>query len=641
VIIGTAGHIDHGKTSLVRSLTGVDTDRLKEEKARGISIELGYAYQATGEGRVLGFVDVPGHERFVHTMLAGATGIDFALLVIAADDGVMPQTREHAQILELLGVSRGAVALTKIDRVDAETLDLVKGEITELLEGTRLQAAPVFAVSNASGEGVEALRAFLHAQSAAHARRPRAGHFRLAVDRSFTLTGSGTVVTGTVFSGEAKLEDELMVSPSGAAVRVRSIHAQGRPAARARAGERCALNLAGIAKESVARGDWILAPPAHAPAARIDARIRLLASEKRPLRQWSSVHLHLGAAHVTARVALLEGESLAPGESALVQLVLDKPVGGVRGDLFVLRDASATRTLAGGAVIDPFGPARHRRSEKRKSILAAMEAPDTVQGLARMLALLPAGVDLRTFSRACNIPAAELVLPPGAVMVRASDAWLGFAKQDWQQWKDRTVAALGAFHRKSSEQLGPEVEHFRRLVAPELPAAAWAALADELVKEGRAARTGPLLHLPEQKVSLSADEQVLAQKVLPMLEDAGFDPPLVRDIASRLRAPEPQLRTLLLRLMKQGRVFQVVQDLFYPASTVVKLSVIAADLEKEQGSVLAAQFRDRTGLGRKRAINILEFFDRVGYTRRVNDEHKLRGGNPFAAGTAGEAKPAA
>lgn len=629
MIVGTAGHIDHGKTSLVRSLTGVDTDRLKEEKARGISIELGYAYQPLDDGRVLGFVDVPGHERLVHTMLAGATGIDFALLVIAADDGVMPQTREHMQILELLGVPRGAVALTKIDRAEPERVLAVEEEIRELLAPTPLHDAPIFRVANPTGEGIDALREHLAGEAVrVEARAPR-GHFRLAVDRSFSLPGAGTVVTGTVFAGEVKVDDELLVSPEGSPVRVRSIHAQNRAAKRGQVGERCALNLSGISREAVARGDWILARPIHAPATRLDVRLRLLPGEKRPFRQWSSVHLHLGAVHVTARVALLEGDELQPGQSGLAQVVLDRPIGALRGDLFVLRDASATRTVAGGSVIDPFGPARHRRSERRMAMLAAMTLPEPTAALGHLLPLSPAGLDVNAFARAWNLLPGSVVLGDGTVAVKTADAWLAFARDDWAAWKDKTLEGLRGFKGGARDELGPELQRLRRMVAPQMAVPAWQQLVDELVKEGKAARSGPLVHLPERRIAFSPAEQVLVQKALPILTEGGFDPPFVRELAQTLRAPEPQLRSLLLRLMKQGAVFQVVQDLFYPTPTVQRLARIAEQLEKENGGVLAAQFRDRTELGRKRAIQILEFFDRVGFTRRVRDEHRLRGSQPF------------
>jgi len=367
MIIGTAGHIDHGKTSLVKALTGIDADRLKEEKARGITIDLGYAYTPVPGGGIMGFVDVPGHEKLIHNMLTGATGIDFVLLVIAADDGPMPQTREHLAILDVLGLDRGAVALTKIDRVSAECVAVTMGEIQSLLSGTGLAHSPVFPLSAITGEGVPALRAHLDQAALELPVRPASGHFRLAVDRSFTLTGTGTVVTGTVFSGEVRIGDRLLVSPSGAEVRVRGIHAQNQPSESGRAGQRCALNLAGaqFGKDDVRRGDWLLEVPIHAPVQRFDARCRLLAAEQKALRHWTPVHLHVGASDVSARVAVLEGEAIEPGGAALIQIVADKPVCVLNGDRFILRDQSATRTLGGGRVLDPFPPAKNRRAPAR------------------------------------------------------------------------------------------------------------------------------------------------------------------------------------------------------------------------------------------------------------------------------------
>src|SRR5262245_28831112 len=291
MIVGTAGHIDHGKTTLVRALTGVDTDRLKEEKARGISIDLGFAYLPAPDGSVLGFVDVPGHERFVHTMLAGASGIDLVLLVVAADDGVMPQTLEHLAIVDLLGIERALVALTKADLAAPPWRTHVASDIARVLSPTRLAGAPVIPVSVVTGDGIEELRRYLFDASHAFGRRAGAGRFRLAVDRSFTLAGTGTVVTGTVMSGTVAVGDQVVVSPSGLTARVRSIHAQNRPAERGQAGERCALNVAGeaIAKEAIRRGDMVLDPDLHAPAERIDAILRLLPSEARPVGQWMPV----------------------------------------------------------------------------------------------------------------------------------------------------------------------------------------------------------------------------------------------------------------------------------------------------------------------------------------------------------------
>ena len=361
MIVATAGHIDHGKTLLVKTLTGVDTDRLPEEKARGISIDLGFAYLPLADGGLIGFVDVPGHERFVRNMLAGVCGIDFALLVVAADDGVMPQTVEHLHILDLLNVARGAAVISKIDRIDEARVRQVADNVKALLGPTRLAAIPVLPVSAVSGAGIEELQQLLAREAAAlTARRSSGQRFRLAIDRAFTVAGSGTVVTGTVFNGAVKSGDKLMISPAGIPVRVRGIQIQGKAAEGAQAGQRCALNLGGTDLDAVRRGDWVLDEALHHPTQRIDARVTVLAAEPQPLRHWTPAHLHLATADVTARVAIRRGEGVAPGASAVVQLILDKPIGALHGDRFILRDQSASRTLGGGTVLDPFAPAARR-----------------------------------------------------------------------------------------------------------------------------------------------------------------------------------------------------------------------------------------------------------------------------------------
>ncbi|HTQ74062.1 MAG TPA: selenocysteine-specific translation elongation factor [Burkholderiales bacterium] len=626
MIIGTAGHIDHGKTTLVKALTGVDTDRLKEEKARGISIELGYAYLPLEGGDVLGFVDVPGHERFVHHMLAGAMGIDFALLVIAADDGVMPQTLEHVDILDLLGVSRGAVALTKIDRVGPERSAAASEAASALIAKTPLAGAPVFPVSAVTGEGMASLLDYLRSEAAAFTRRAAEGGFRLAVDRCFTLAGAGTVVTGTVFAGIARVGDELVVTPSGSKVRVRGIHAQNRAAPEARAGDRCALNLAGVAKDQVERGEWVAAPALHAPSQRFDARIRLLAGASRALKHWAPVHVHIGAARLTARVALLDAEELQPGGTALAQLVLDAPHSACHGDILVLRNHAADRTIGGGMILDPDGPARRRRSKERLAAMAALESKEPRAALAGLLAGAPFGIDLARFARSFNRPVDALAPPGDAVRrVKAGGADVGFSSAHWSAMKQKVRDGLAAFHDKYPDELGPDAGRARRMWLPQAPLAACTALIDELLAEGGVARNGPWLHLPTHSVSLSKAEQQLAERLIPMLEGGAFDPPWVRDLARKAGSTEVQARQLLLRLGRRGEVYQVVKDLFYSKRAVAELASLAAELERKDGEVRAAVFRDRTGLGRKRAIQILEFFDRVGYTRRVREAHRLRG----------------
>ncbi|MGL5632581.1 MAG: selenocysteine-specific translation elongation factor, partial [Azovibrio sp.] len=363
MIIGTAGHIDHGKTTLVKALTGVDCDRLEEERLRGITLDLGYAYTPT-----LGFIDVPGHEKLIHNMLAGATGIDFALVVVAADDGPMPQTREHLEIIELLGIQAGAVVLTKIDQVGSQQQEQVKQEISQLLLDTTLAGAPIFPVAAVTGEGIMALRSHLEAvaadQGKGNGEKSWAGGFRLAIDRCFTLAGAGTVVTGTAFAGEVRVGDQLLLSPVNLPVRVRSLRVQDQSAESGHAGQRIALALAGIEKTEVRRGMWVVAPELHKPVQRFDAKIRVLSSQP-ALKHWTQVHLYLGAEDVSARVALLGVEQIAPGGEAWAQITLDREIGVLAGDNFVLRDASARHTIGGGCVLDIFPPTRKKRSPER------------------------------------------------------------------------------------------------------------------------------------------------------------------------------------------------------------------------------------------------------------------------------------
>jgi selenocysteine-specific elongation factor len=626
VIIGTAGHIDHGKTALVKALTGVDADRLKEEKARGITIDLGYAYTPLPNGDILGFIDVPGHEKLVHKMLAGATGIDFVLLVIAADDGPMPQTREHLAILDLLGLDRGAVALTKIDAVAPERVIAAQGEVAALLAGTQLQDCPLFAVSSLSGAGIPALRAHLEASAAAMPPRAATGHFRLAVDRVFTLSGTGTVVTGTVFSGEVRSNDRLLVSPAGTEVRVRGIHAQNQPADSGRSGQRCALNLAGALadKEHIHRGDWVLAAAAHYPVQRVDVRLRLLASEEKALRHWTPLHFHLGAADLTARVALLEGDAVEPGASMLAQLVTDKPVCAAHGDRFVLRDQSATRTLGGGQVLDTDAPARNRRKPERLAVLRALELPDATESLTALLEGSAQGADLVQFARNRNLRADELPVPRDTAQVQTTDEHWAFTHRHWDGLLQALLAKLAELHQREPDALGPDRERLRRVALPTLPRAAFRAALDELLQAGAIQQTGAWLHLPEHKVQLSAQEEQLWAAVRPLLEAQRFQPPRVRDIARSLLVEEDKVRLLLKRVTRTGQTCLVAHDHYFTREAVDELAEIVRALSETEGSALAAAFRDRIGTGRKLAIQILEYFDRVGYTRRIGDTHRLR-----------------
>ena len=632
MIVGTAGHIDHGKTALLRALTGTAGDRRREERERGITIDLGYAYADLGNGELTGFIDVPGHERFVHNMLAGAGGIDCVLLVVATDDGVMPQTREHLAIVTLLGIPRALVALTKSDRVEPARLAEVEAQVACLLADGPFADAPLFAVSSVSGAGIDALRTALGEQTRAVAARAVDGHFRLAIDRAFSVAGAGVVVTGTALAGQVAVGDELLLSPSGRRVRVRGLHAQNREAMTACAGQRVALNLAGerLAVELLHRGDWLLGAALHAPTTRIDIDLRLLPGETRALQHWTPVHVHLGAADVTGRVALLEGDSLAPGGRAFAQLVLNAPLHAVHGDALVLRDQSAQRTLGGGRVLDPFAPARQRRTPERLAQLAALRVGGLEQALPALLQTALDGIDPQALERQFNRPRALWRMPERVLEVATRGGARLLPEARWQALGEQLLAALARFHEEQPDELGPDRDRLRRYAFAELERPLFIALLEQALQTGAVATSGPWLHLAEHRVQLSDSDEKLWTLVRPLLLEGGFDPPWVRELAAELAVEEGAMRQLLRKLARLALVQQVVKDLFYPQESLQQLARIVLQLEGEAGIIRVIDFRDRLGIGRKRSIQILEHFDRIGLTRRCGNERRVRHDNALA-----------
>jgi selenocysteine-specific elongation factor len=623
MIIGTAGHVDHGKTALVKALTGVDTDRLAEEKRRGITIDLGYAY--TGD---LGFIDVPGHERFVHTMLAGASGIDTALLVVSLPEGIRPQTREHLQILSLLGIHQGVVALTKAD-LAADRIPDVTGALRTLLAETPLAEAAMIPVSAVTGQGIEALKAALLASAAPD--RGTGGYPRLAVDRAFTLPGAGLIVTGTLVSGRIAVEDRLVLSPAGLDLRVRGLHAQNKPAGEAVAGQRVALNITGpkLSKEVVARGDWVVHPDIHAPTAALDARIMLLADAPRAMRHDPEVHLHLGAAHVMARVSLLDRERLEPGETALVRLTLQQPIGALARDRIVLRDSV---TLGGGVVLDPFPPRRGRRTPLRLAQLGALDRADPVEALRGLLAAAPGWTNSAGFMRARNITTPDRT----ALVASASGLGAGgliLSANAFETIRGGVLATLDAHHTASPELPGLQAERLRLQAAVRLPPAAgtarlppagFAGVLEALLRQGALAQDGPWFRLPGHRVSLSPQDERIWDEVRGLLTAERFRPPRVRDLAGTLKIPEAAIRGTLKRLTRMGRVVEVAHDHYFLRQAVAEMAAIAAEAADADGLLTAAVFRDRLNNGRKVAILILEFFDKAGITIRKGDVRRVR-----------------
>jgi selenocysteine-specific elongation factor len=632
VILATAGHIDHGKTSLVRALTGVDADRLPEEKRRGLTIDLGFAYGRLPDGGEIGFVDVPGHERFLPNMLAGILVIDRVLLVVAADDGPRPQTTEHLDILELIGVADITGVVTKTDRAGPERTAAVVAEVAALLAEAGYPAAPIFSVSNHTGTGLPALVAHLEetarCSAAARAERRPAGLFRMAIDRAFTLAGIGLVVTGTATAGQVAVGDRLMLSPRGIAVRVRGLHAQNRAIDTATAGERCAVNLSGdsSANGGPRRGDWLVAPERHLPARRLDLSLTVSRHAPAPLRDGLLVHLHLGTADVVGRAAVLAGRSLMPGETGFAQVDLDEPIAALHGDRAVLRDHGARLTLAGGRVVDPLAPRRGRRLPARLASLHAMAPSDPATALSRMLTV--AGVvDLAQFALCRNLVPADLAAltedaaAGGFLRVGSERAPIAITAERLTALADEISEALAIWHREQPDTLGPTRAALLTQLRPAAPEAALDTALDRLVAAGRAVREGGMWRLAEHRPRLGAADEKLWARVRPLLAAGDLRSPRVREVAAELALdPEAVLR-LLRRAERLGRVAKIADNRFFLPETVTRLAAIARDLAAAaaEGAFTAAAFNDRSGVGRNLTIQILEYLDRVGTTRRIGE----------------------
>ncbi|HSW20643.1 MAG TPA: selenocysteine-specific translation elongation factor [Ramlibacter sp.] len=625
MIIATAGHIDHGKTTLVRALTGVDTDRLPEEKARGISIDLGFAHCTLG-GATVGFVDVPGHERFVRNMLSGVYAVGHVLLVVAADDGVMPQTREHLHIVDMLGVGDGTVVITKTDRADAGQLARVEAELAALLQGTALKTAPRIAVSAVTGDGMAQLRDRLAAvASQGAAARGGAELARFVVDRAFTVAGSGTIVTGTVIAGAMAVGDTVVVTPAGTPVRVRRMQRHGVTVERANAGERCAINLAGLEPSQVGRGDWLVAAEAHSPTDRIDVRVKVLASEAAPLKHWTPVHVHIGAADVPARLALRRGEAVEPGGEAFGQLRLERAIHAAHGDRFILRDQSATRTLGGGAVVDPCPPAR--RHAGRPDVFAALHDNGPVASLPALIDLHPAGLELEWLARVFAWPLNKLLelLPADAVVVKTSVHTV-FAAARVTQLENAVVERITRFHADQSDATGIELAQLRAELARAVSPDVFTALIRRGATRLDLSLQGSQARLARHDSTDNPRDLVTWQRLRPLLLDAGAAIPSVRELSGLSRVPLQPLRDLLHRKSAVGELVKVTPERFALPETLEVLGLLAAQTaaSRPDGLFTAGQFRDTIGSGRGLAIEILECLDRRGVTQRRADLRAMR-----------------
>ena len=631
VIIGTAGHIDHGKTALVRALTGQDTDRLKEEKERGISIDLGFAYLDAPGGERAGIVDVPGHERFIRNMLAGAHGIDVVLFTVAADDGVMPQSEEHLDILHLLGVRRGIFVITKCDLVDAARVAAVREEIEILSVDTTLEGAPIVPVSTLTGDGLEALRAEIGAQLAARPTAPPSGYFRLPVDRAFVIHGHGVVVTGTAIAGTVREGDTVRILPGAETARVRSLEVHGVPVSRAEHGQRVAMNLAGVERGDLGRGHVVCDPRIARLARRIDARVEIRPAAKKAVASHTRVRVHIGTAEAIGRLVVLGGgRALAPRTTGWAQLVLAEPVLAMRGDRFILRDETARRTLGGGEVVNPFAD-RHRAGQRDVAEgLERLRDPDVATSAVAFLALTPDfATDPATIAQALNVRAedvaAGLAAHDAVVPIpdrRTAEAFTTEAK--WQRLEAEVCEAVALAHREQPLAPGVEMESLRTSAGGDVPPKIFRWCVDRLVAMRRLEREDSVVRAPGHQVALGAEARALGTRVEQLLAAGRFTPPDLRQLAEATGVASKRLVEVLGVLEGEGRVVRVAPDLYYARQAADDAKARVEAHCRAHGEITAGAFRDLIGASRKFAIAFLDWCDRTGVTVRVGDVRKLR-----------------
>jgi selenocysteine-specific elongation factor len=614
-IAGTAGHIDHGKTSLVLALTGVDTDRLKEEKQRGITIDLGFASSTFPNDITLSWIDVPGHERFVGNMLAGAAGIDFVVLVVAATEGVMPQTREHFEICRMLGVQRGLIALTKSDLVDAVGLELAEADVSALVAGSFLESAPILPVSSRTGAGIPAFRDALLSLVRGMEPRPLSGNFRLPVDRSFTMKGFGTVVTGTVFNGSVSPEQPVLLLPAGKTLRVRGVQVHGKPVSAALRGQRAAVNLAGIECTDIQRGDVLVAPGLFRLSREFDVRMDLLASAP-SLPPRHPVHFHLGTKATIAHLRFHDGVAeAAPGSRVFARLVTEEALAALPGDRFILRRFSPLETIGGGVILDNMPP-RVRRKQPQGERLTVLATGNPAAAVNLFVRETLAGCPLAGLVPRLGLPEVEL----RDLAVRASLKFAG-AQKDWLLTAEqlglqteRIQTLVAQFHARNPILPGMPKEQLRAVCRTEWPDDVFDWL---LGQDTRFVREGEVVRLSVHQPTLSGAEAEASRKIEHLFLAAGLQAP---DTAEVLKSSgiEPKLAlTILHRLIREGRLVKVGQDLVFHKQN---LGEMVGTLQKRRGTRFSvAEFKDWTGVSRKYAIPLLEFLDRQRITRRDGD----------------------
>ena len=633
IILGTAGHIDHGKTSLIKAISGTDTDRLKEEKERGITIELGFASLDLPGGQQLGIVDVPGHEKFVKNMVAGATGIDIVVMVIAADEGVMPQTREHMEICTLLGIQHGLIAMTKTDMVEEEWLELALEDIREFSQGTFLEDAPILPVSSVTGDGIPELISTIEEIAGSIPQRPPSSLFRLPIDRVFTMKGFGTVITGTLVSGKINVGETIMVYPTGITSKVRGIQVHNQSAESAEAGMRTAINFQGLDKTAVQRGEVLSTPDALIASYMVDISFHYLASNKKPLKNRTLVRFHTGTSEVMGYLILLEQEELPPGQTVVAQLRLDSAVAIVKDDRFVIRSYSPVRTIGGGQVLNPI-PQKHKRLKQ-----------DVIDGLQHLTDEDPeaiisqqiqqagyGGVSFSHLKIMTNLPDKQLdtalqhLLSKKTITQTDKQNRIFLHQVTFDKLIQKTTEYLAKYHADNPLKAGMPKEElkskFPQLTDPKV----FNLILNQMIKSDQIAQEENTVRLSGHRVSLGADQSDIRKKILDIYKRGELQPPYFRDVPNLLAVDPNHTKDVMLLLVEEGQIVKTKDDLYFHVDAITELKNRLVNFLKANEDITTPQFKEMTGASRKYVIPLIEYFDASKVTLRVGDSRKLRGG---------------
>ena len=630
-VLGTAGHVDHGKTSLIKALTGIDTDRLKEEKERGITIDLGFASLSLPSGHTLGIVDVPGHEKFIKHMVAGAAGIDLVLMVIAADEGIMPQTKEHLQICSLLGITTGLVALTKIDLVDKDWLELVRSEITDYLKGTFLENASIVPVSAVKETGVQALLTEIDKTVDQLKEKTDDGIFRLPVDRIFTMKGFGTVVTGTLISDKIKVAEDIQILPEDISARIRGIQVHNAPVEEAFAGQRTALNLQGIEKSTLERGNVLVRPQTVWPTQRLDVAFEYLAGNTRKLKNRALVRLHTGTTEIMTRIVLLDADELSPGEKSFAQLILADADVVVAGDHFVLRSYSPVTTIGGGRILDPL-PGKHKR--KNIKILDDLQTlqngalPEKISILLERAGF--AGINIRSLAFRLGVhvkkirEALEKLFSSRQAILLSSDDTTSISALLYTQLEELIIKSLADYHKKNPLKEGISREELKAALAATVSAKLFNMILASLGKKEVLVSDKDNVRLASYLVQLAGEEDALRQSIASTYMQAGLTPPSLSDVMNGFKDSKGKAQHIVKLMLKDGELIKINEDLCFAREALTKLREDYKAKLARDGQATPATFKELTGLSRKYIIPLMEYFDVSKLTVRVGDHRILR-----------------